>query len=205
MILGLICWAPLRLSVRVTGDGRPGWVLEATWFRILRAGLDSGGRYFAVGKRRYRFSSPAAAPDAAPAESLQEKARALVQRWQSAAEEDGRIYFRLLKDGWQAIRFSIQGDCRLGFDDPALVAWMQGAFYASGLAERCPALDIKADYSQAGFWGIAEVGVEVRLMKLIIPAARFGKAKFGQFMKRRTRRGRNYGRCECDGIDRGVV
>jgi len=124
---------------------------------------------------------------------------------QSAAEEDGRIYFRLLKDGWQAIRFSIQGDCRLGFDDPALVAWMQGAFYASGLAERCPALDIKADYSQAGFWGIAEVGVEVRLMKLIIPAARFGKAKFGQFMKRRTRRGRNYGRCECDGIDRGVV
>lgn len=189
IILGLLLWAPLRLVARLSGNGHPVWGVEVLWLKVLRAGFDPGGWYLAAGSLCHRFAVRSGKAQRIR-ETKQEKIRSVVQRWRGLTSEDLRIYLRLLQDGWRAVRFAARGDCRLGLEDPAALAWGLAAFYGSGLAVMCPELKAEADFVQAGFWGFAEISVEVRLKDFVVPVCRFGWAKIILFAHKRIRRGK---------------
>ncbi|MDR3565431.1 MAG: hypothetical protein P4N59_28905 [Negativicutes bacterium] len=186
----LVLWLPLRLRVRVTGDGRPGWTAEAVGLGGVRMGWDKAGRYMAVGRLHCRLLTARVAAPIPEAEiTLPEKFHAFIQRWQRLAREDAGAYVRLVRDIWAVVRFTARGDCRYSCDDPALTAWIQGAFYASGVHRLCPELSLEPDFIEAGWWGTVEFAVTLRPLYLVGSASRFFKVKLVRWISRKYRRG----------------
>ena len=193
IVMALILLMPIRLCLRITGEGWPEWTIEAVWLVIVRGSLHPDRQQFAVGKRRY------------PLAAAKNKTRRGWRRWLAASRKERRIFIRWVKSIWLVVRFTARGAGRYGFDDPALTAWVHGLLCAADREQKIRRLRLEPDFSQSGWWGMVELAVTFRLLRLILPTARFITVVGFHWIKAKYRGGTKHGNCECDGVHGSII